>query len=330
MATIRKRNSRWEAQIRIKGFPTLTKTFTAHADAIAWSKENERSIERSELPVSIREMRGITLADLLKRYEDEVLPLKRGCAKERYKLNVVRRHPVALVSIDKLTGQNFAKYRDDRLLVVATGTVRRELAILRHCLEVARKEWSMPLPSNPVRSIRLPSAGKARDKRLNTEIIVAFWGAVTKARAWYVRPLITLAIETGMRRGELLALKWADINFKTGVAFLPITKNGSTRTVPLTAKALSILTCMKRIDDNVVFPVTIFAVRQAWLTLLKRAGIADFRFHDLRHEAISRFFELGLSVPEVSLISGHRDARMLFRYTHLKAEDVAKKLHGVT
>ena len=66
-----------------------------------------------------------------------------------------------------------------------------------------------------------------------------------------------------------------------------------------------------------------------WERLKKRVGVVDLRFHDLRHEAISRFFEMGLSVPEVALISGHKDPRMLFRYTHLRAEDVAKKLRGV-
>ena len=75
-----------------------------------------------------------------------------------------------------------------------------------------------------------------------------------------------------------------------------------------------------------IFPVTDVAVRQAWDRLVKRAGITNLRFHDLRHEAFSRFFEMGLSVPEIALISGHRDPRMLFRYTHLRAEDVVKKL----
>jgi integrase len=75
-----------------------------------------------------------------------------------------------------------------------------------------------------------------------------------------------------------------------------------------------------------IFPVTDVAVRQAWDRLVKRAGITNLHFHDLRHEAISRFFEMGLSVPEVALISGHKDPRMLFRYTHLRAEDVVRKL----
>ena len=82
-------------------------------------------------------------------------------------------------------------------------------------------------------------------------------------------------------------------------------------------------------DDEKLFPVTPNAVRLAWERLTKRTGIADLHFHDLRHEAISRFFELGLSVPEVALISGHKDPRMLFRYTHMNAQLIAAKLNAV-
>lgn len=329
MATIRKRGSRWEAQVRIKGYPSFTKTFTSHADALAWAKEKERAIERAEVPVSARDLRGQTVSDLLNRYEEEVLPLKRGCDRERFKLRVIRRHAIAVADLSKLTALAVSQFRDERLKVVTTGTVRRELAILRHCFEVARKEWGIPLPSNPVAAIRLPCPGKARDKRLTPEALGAFWKAVDRARAWYVKPLIILAIETGMRRGELLSLTWSNVDLTKRLAHLPKTKNGLPRTIPLTPKAATTLISIKRRDGDRVFPVSAYAVRQAWHRLLERAKIGDLRFHDLRHEAISRLFEAGLSVPEVALVSGHRDTRMLFRYTHLRPEAVAEKLSRI-
>ena len=111
------------------------------------------------------------------------------------------------------------------------------------------------------------------------------------------------------------------------IAFLPLTKNGSSREVPLSTKAAQVLARQRQRNDTPSpFPVTANGFRLAWERLRNRAGLSDLRFHDLRHEAISRFFELGLNIPEVAVISGHKDPRMLFRYTHLKAEELARKL----
>jgi integrase len=119
-----------------------------------------------------------------------------------------------------------------------------------------------------------------------------------------------------MRRSEILSLRWENIDHEYAIATLPDTKNGSKREVPLTAKAKQVLKSLSIQGDH-VFPTSDCAVRHAWDRLVKRAGIKDLRFHDLRHEAVSSFFEMGLSVPEVALISGHKDYRMLARYTHL-------------
>jgi len=134
-----------------------------------------------------------------------------------------------------------------------------------------------------------------------------------------------IAIQTGMRRGELLKIKWQDLDLEERTLQLYDTKNGEDRKVPLTTAAASILAKWSSSSER-IFPVTSVAVRQAWDRLVKRAGITNLHFHDLRHEGISRFFEMGLSVPEVALISGHKDPRMLFRYTHLRAEDIVRKL----
>ena len=151
----------------------------------------------------------------------------------------------------------------------------------------------------------------------------------TKTRNQHIKALINFAIATGMRRGEILRLDWHDINFETKTLFIPLTKNGHSRTIPLSNQAISILRDIQDKNDTDKqrpFPLSDNAAKLAWQRLLRRSGIDDLHFHDFRHEAISRFFERGLSVPEVALISGHRDFRMLFRYTHLKAEDVAQKL----
>ena len=148
---------------------------------------------------------------------------------------------------------------------------------------------------------------------------------MSSRRVDYLRPLILLAIETGMRRSELLALRWRDVDLERRVAFLPLTKNGDARAVPLSKRAIELLQSVPRTADR-VFLVTGNAVRLAWERLRAAAGVDGLRFHDLRHEAVSRFFEKGLSVPEAALASGHRDLRMLARYTHLRPENVAAKL----
>jgi integrase len=140
--------------------------------------------------------------------------------------------------------------------------------------------------------------------------------------------MVELAIETGMRRGELLNARWHHVSIAKRTLRIPITKNGYPRTIPLTAHALVILESLKELTqgDDRVLPLTLDSMKMAWKRVIKRAKLDDLHFHDLRHEAISRFFEAGLNVPEVALISGHRDPRMLFRYTHPRAELVAEKL----
>ncbi len=130
---------------------------------------------------------------------------------------------------------------------------------------------------------------------------------------------VEMAIETGMRRGEILNIKKEHIKNQT--LLIPITKNGHQRIIPLTERAQYIL-----LKSELPFSMSANAVRLAWERLKIKGNIKDLHFHDLRHEAISRFFEKGLSIPEVALISGHKDVRMLFRYTHLKPEDILSKL----
>jgi integrase len=125
---------------------------------------------------------------------------------------------------------------------------------------------------------------------------------------------------------KILGLSWGNINLKRSTAFLALTKNGSSREVPLSSKAVSVLQQQRPRTGTHPFPVNANAFRLAWVRLRSRASLNGLRFHDLRHEAISRFFEMGLSVPEVALISGHKDVKMLFRYTHLKVDSLVSKL----
>jgi integrase len=264
----------------------------------------------------------MTVADLLHRYLLENTANKRGEKIEQYRIHHFLGCPLASIHLNNINRQAVIKYRDDRLLEVKSGTVHRELNILRHCFEVARKEWGISLKTNPVSEITMPSPGRPRDRRVTEAELSALNLACSHPILW---PIITIAIETAMRRGEIVAMQWDHINWDKGTLDIPDTKNGYPRTIPLTPRAIEVLRELPQTDTSVM-AITGNAIRLAWERLKKKAGVTDLRFHDLRHEAISRFFEMGLSVPEVALISGHRDPRMLFRYTHLRAEEVGKKL----
>ncbi|MCA0929753.1 site-specific integrase [Ruegeria profundi] len=152
--------------------------------------------------------------------------------------------------------------------------------------------------------------------------------ACDRDRNKLLRPLLVLAVETAMRRGELLAMEWRHVDLQRCTVLLPRTKNGHARTVPLSPIALKTLGELLRADDRVL-PLSGDCVRQGFGRLRKRAGVDDIRFHDLRHEAVSRLVERGLSLIEVQQISGHRTLHMLQRYVHLQAADIVAKLQDL-
>jgi integrase len=232
---------------------------------------------------------------------------------------------MAALTAATLTSNAISAYRDQRLLTVKPGTVRRELVILHHLFEVATKEWGVCQGRNPVASITRPIAHDQRDRRLNDDEWARLEVALSRARNPYLGAAAAFALATGMRRGEILALQWPDVNFHTRVATVRLSKNGRSRTVPLSTEALDILQPLCRTNAK-VFGISADALRNGWSRACRSVGIENLRFHDLRHEAISRFFERGLSLAEVCHISGHRDLRMLSRYTHLRATDIAAKL----
>lgn len=326
MATFRKRSGKWQVQIRRQGQPPLSRTFTLQADATAWARLIEAKQDRSDGMVDTRSLRTITVDDLLQRYANTVSTTKRGAEVEAIRIKCLRRTELACLSLASATPDRFAAYRDRRLTEVASATVRKEMALLRHMFRLARQEWNLPLTLNPLGELKPPSPGKARTRRLSTDEATRLVTSIGRVRSAPMRALISFALETGMRRGELVKCRWADLCKATRTLLISETKTGIARTIPLSGAALAILDNLTTDNDGLIFPVSANAVRLTWEHVRSRAALVDLRFHDLRHEAISRFFERGLSVPEVALISGHKDVRMLMRYTHLRAETVASRL----
>jgi len=314
MATLRKRLDKWEAQVRKKGYLPHSKSFVHKRDALLWARSLERSMDLGDhLPPRLSTQ---TLGDVLLRYAKEITPLKKGAFQEQNRINRLLTDPLHKYPIKELTSEVMAQFRDRRLKD-GPGACRHDLAIVQHCLNVAIREWSLPLKVNPVMGIRKPPPSRPRTRRLYPGEYEQLHQGTLNMRGKYLWPCIVLALETAMRKGELLSLKWQHVYWEKGLVYLPDTKNGEDRWIPLSPKAQEILQTLPQ-DTTTVFTASSTALRLSWDRLMQRTQIRGLRFHDLRHEATSRMVENGLSVFQVSLITGHKSMAMVRRYAHLK------------
>jgi integrase len=259
---------------------------------------------------------------------DEVTPSKRGAQREAEGIRFMLRQKIASYSMANLTPSVVAAYRDERLKTVSAGTIIRELSILSGIISHARKEWSLPT-ANPCTLVRKPPtpAGRSRLLTIDEEArLLAELKPVRRRSPWMV-PLVSLALESAMRRGELLSLRWENINLKAQTAYLPLTKNGTARTVPLSRRAVAILEGLPNSGAvGAVFPISHMTMHNCFVDACRRAGITNLRFHDLRHTATSRLAERLPNVIELAAVTGHQTIQMLKRYYHPKAEAMAQKL----
>ncbi|BEP34624.1 tyrosine-type recombinase/integrase [Variovorax sp. V59] len=383
MATFRKRGPyQWEAQIRRRGYPAQSKTFETKAEAEAWANMIESEMARG-VWVSRGEAEATTLHEALTRYETEIVPAKKGAAQEESVLRICKATDLAKRPLATIRSADVAKLRDEWLADCKPATVLRRLAVLSHVFSIARKEWGMESLSNPVELVRKPQPNNARTRRVIDDVSAedgddsdrgALEGEldrlVAASGSALLPSIIWLAVETAMRRGEIIALRWEHVDLKRRVAHLPATKNGTARDVPLSTRAVEVLQALKdardalekgddcderagsaektdgadeEVETSRVFGIRSDAVTRAFVRAVARARklyvkecknarkhpderlLVDLRFHDLRHEATSRLASV-FPLHELTKITGHKDPRMLMRYYHPRAEDLAKRL----
>ncbi|MCH1515668.1 MAG: site-specific integrase [Alphaproteobacteria bacterium] len=313
MASIRKRNGLWQVQVRSRNIGSTTKSFHRKADAEYWAKEQEALMQSGQWHKA--SYCNLTIRDMVEEYSKRVTPQKRGKETELRRLRrLLGEKDLMSIRLEDALPPIFASFRDRRLSD-GVRACQYDLVLLRHAWNMARIEWGWPIGDNPLSLIRMPKNNPPRERRLRPGEYQLLKTEVQGSRCWYLWPIIDIAIETAMRRGEILGLKWEDIDWTKNQVLLPLTKNGRSRWVPLSSLAIEHLRPVPQ-TSNLVFPVTDVAFRQAWDRLRSRAGINDLTFHDLRHEAISRMFESGMKIHEVMAVSGHRTASQLFRYTH--------------
>jgi len=316
MATIRIHGKKWQSIIRIVGRPILAKSFQSKTDAKRWANKTELKIRREDAGVA--KIKFPSFRDISLRYLNEVSIHKKCQRDERYTINSLAREAWSEYPINKITPLIIGKYRDKQREVVKDNTINRKLDVISTIYTTCKKEWGYPV-ANPVLSIRRPKMSEPLTRRLSDrEINLLLKGNRTSE---ILRTIIDLALETGMRQGEILRIHPKHIEGNTLI--IPIAKT-KPRTIPLTKRALEIL-------KHATLP---FNIKQDRLTkqfkrLCNHYGIKGVRFHTLRHQSLTNFMKVKkLDVPSTMLIAGHSDPRMLLRiYNNLKVEDVAKKLN---
>lgn len=326
MATIRKKGEgQYHVQIRKRGYPSQTKTFSKEIDAKRWATIIESEMERGVF-VSRSEAEATLVKDVLHRFAVEILPTKRSEQSDKSRIKTLT-EAFGDYRLASLNSSQVAKFRDQRLKVVGPQSVIHEINLLNRVLKTATMDWGIALPGGlPTAQVRKPAKPRGRDRRVTKEEINKI---VEISGSAELRTIVALAVETGMRRGELASLEWCDIDLKKQTAHLPKTKTDVPRTVPLSKVAIKALKGLGVQTNGRVFELQAASMSQAFDRACEshRANIPGLRFHDLRHEATSRLFEKGLNVMEVAAITGHKTLDMLKRYTHLRAEDLAKKLN---
>ncbi len=326
MASFRQRGGKWQARVLRNGYPDQTKTFVTKADAEKWARSLESEIDKGQF-ASLNEAQRNTLGDLIARYLAEVTPSMKGAAEDTIRLKAIMRKPIAQWSMANLNAGRIAVYRDERLKEVGAGTVIRELAYISAIINHARREWGINVP-NPVQMMRKPQSPQARSRVLSDEEVAKLLQALEPIgrRSHWTKPVVQLALATAMRRGELLSLRWEHIDLQGRTAFLPDTKNGDSRTVPLSTVAVRVLAELPRHISGVVIPVRFFTLDAAFKRGVRRAGLEGVRFHDMRRTAITRMAEKLPNVIELAAVSGHKSLMVLKRYYRPTAAELAQKL----
>ena len=228
------------------------------------------------------------------------------------------------LKLEHVKTYHLAKWRDEQIKQgKQPNTIRLHLAVLSHLYNVAKSEWGYEHLVNPVTHLARPKLPKVRETRITDQDIALIINNTTSS---LLPSMIQLALFTGMRRSELVKLQWVDVHWDKQYIHVKDTKNGEERFIPLTEKSAVVLKKMNKINDR-VFNITEHAVTVAFTRAIKRSQLTHMSFHTLRHEAITRFFEMGLTIPEVASISGHKSWSMLRRYTHLQSQKLINKLN---
>lgn len=345
--SIRLRGSRFQVRVTVNGH-TAAQSFDTLAEAQRWEAHQKILLEHGVAGRSkpVAPTVKISLADAIDRYSIEVLPEKRGCRSEQYLLRYWRNSSLGGRPVSEICRQDLVTARDElQESALKPASVRRYLDCLSAVLTACCREWLL-VNTNPMREIRKPSNSKPRERRVSRQELGRILHAARFAPD--LQAIITLAVETAMRRSEILSLEWQHVDLEKRALWLPLTKNGDSRTVPLSIEATRTLASLQPQADSKVFSKNGTSLSGAFQRAVRRARktyeqermadgvlpseleldplLRNLRFHDLRHERISSLVEGGFNLIEVAAISGHRTMQCLKRYSHLQTTLLIEKL----
>ncbi|KAE8546190.1 integrase [Marinobacter nauticus] len=329
MATFQKRGNKWRAIVRRKGYKTVTKTHDTKAQAQRWAAQIEGNLEDQDTADS-----DFLLSDLVDRYLDELDQHKPPGRTKRATLEMIRRY-LGTRRSSELTAQVLVDFFRDRATYCSPATVQQDLIYMRGLLEAAKHIWGARVnlkhydtAATHCRRYGLVGKSVERDRRFRGDEYDRLLAHID-SNNYYRSPMgdiVRFAVGSCMRLGEITSIRWQDLDTVKKTIIIrsrkhPSQKAWNDQEVPLLGDTFAIIQRQPKTGDR-IFPCQVKAISTAFRRALEKVGIEDMRFHDLRHEGISRLFEQGYGVMEVAKVSGHRDINQLRRYVQLKPEDL--------
>lgn len=334
MASIIKRGKKYRALVRKRGV-TRCKTFETKTAAKTWSTRVEAELDRassgSRLPV-----RGWTMGALIDRYIQDLKPIKKWGPAKDSSFRVVKRHIGEIRATAFSVEMVFSFVRARRREGVADSSINCDLSYLSSVMRYARNTLRLDMAPEVLSEARsvladngMVARSRVRDRRPTDEELLRLKEYLGMRSRIPINDIIDFAIHSGMRRGEICSIKWADIDEEKKTVIIrnrkhPTKKFSNDQVVPLLNDAFEIAMRQPRTEEK-IFPVKVHTVSTAFIRACKAIGIHDLRFHDLRHHALSRLFEQGYQIQEVAIVSGHSSWDMLKRYTHIKPESLHRE-----
>jgi integrase len=337
--------SSYHAEVRLKGYPKQRASFRTKTLAKKWVQDTESSI-RDGRHFRTAEAKKHTVKDLIEKFISQWL--------NQFPHRVIRqtaylewwKNRIGHLFLSDLTPAVIANSRDAllsektfRQMLRSPSTVNRYLAAFSRALTIAMKEWGW-LDDSPMRKVSKPSEAKGRNRLLSMDEKDRLLQACKLSVNPHLYQIVSIALLTGMRFGEIVNLKWEDIDDVNKIITLEKTKNGERRMIPLTKAIGDILVLCRQSDisSGLIFKPTsptnrsgVVDIRNAFMKALKKAQISDFRFHDIRHAAASYLAMNGATQGELMAILGHKIPSMTRRYAHYSQKhmtDLMERMHA--
>jgi len=325
MATIRKIRSKWQVLIRKHNLKPIYKTFILKEDAVKWSRETEVKIEQG-LYQDLTLAKTTKLKDVLAQYRDRVSVNKKGYDQERYKINKIIRSDIADKMLSQLTPLILFEFIEQQKKLYTASTINKSITIINLALNFAERFLGISLNKNPLKYIKRLKESQFVGQVIEPHEEVLLLKHAEFSKLYWMKTAIILGIDCGLRRGEILKLKSEDINYKNNTAVLKDTKNGETREVGFSSRAIQELKKLPVSIDGKLFPCKRLDTFTFYYNQLKKWSGVKKRFHDTRHTFASRSATSGWSITEIATQGGWKQLQVLKRYTHIKAEYLAKKM----